>query len=199
MWITERSNTLATLTPVQSFLNVLFMGISVKSTGFLPFSLSNMGVATILIFIVIMFIGSAPSSTGSGIKTSVFSIYLAVIKAAIRGKSQAELQGRRLVTEQVYKAMAIIALSLFWIFFTAFCLTITETNWGFIDIFLESVSAFSNSGISTGMTPWLTTAGKLLVSFAMIIGRIGALAIILGIRKINPNAILYPEERVLLG
>lgn len=198
-WIIERNNTLATLTPWQTFTNILFLGISSKSTGFTPFSINELGVATVLILTAVMFIGSAPSSTGSGIKTSVFSIYLAVVKAAINGKPHAELQGRRLVTEQVYKAMAIIAISIFWIFFTAICLLITEKNWSFLDIFLESVSSFSNSGISTGMTPWLTSIGKFFISFSMIIGRIGALAVILGIKKLKPNSIVYPEEKVILG
>ena len=199
IWLIERNNTLAGLSLWKSLSNVLFISVSAKSAGFLPFAAGDMGIATILILIAIMFVGSAPFSTGGGIKTSVFAIQLAVIKAAIKGEAQVGLQGRRFAPGQIYKAIAIIILSVLWVFIISFFLLITETNWNFIDIFLESISAFSNSGISTGITPWLTTTGKLFVSISMIIGRVGALSIILGIRKINQHTILYPEEKVLLG
>ena len=142
IWITEHKNSLAGLSPWQSISNALFLGLSVKSTGFLTFTAQHFSLASIFIFLLIMFIGSAPASTGSGIKTSVFSIYMAVTHAAIKGKSQVSLQGRRLIPEQIYKALAIIGLSLTWIFFTTFCLLITETNWNFIDILLESFFSF---------------------------------------------------------
>jgi trk system potassium uptake protein TrkH len=199
IWLLERNNTLETLTTSQDFMNVLFVAISAKSAGFLPCAAGDFGIATLLILIAVMFIGSAPFSTGGGIKTTVFAIYLAVVKAAIKGESQVELQGRRFASEQIYKAMAIIMLSVTWILIISFFLLITETNCTFIDIFLETVSAFSNSGISTGITQWLSSAGKLFISLSMIIGRVGALSIILGIRKNNQSTILYPEEKVLLG
>lgn len=199
IWITERNNTLAEFTFFQALYNALFMSISAKSTGFLPFAMSSINLTTVLIFIAVMFIGSAPASTGSGIKTSVFSICLSVVRAAIWGKAQAEIQGRRMVPEQIYKAIAIIMLSIFWVFFTTFCLLITESNWTFIDIFLESISAFTNSGMSAGQTAYLSYAGKLFIAISMIVGRIGPLAIMLGVKKTNPNPILYPEEKVLLG
>jgi trk system potassium uptake protein TrkH len=199
IWITERNNSLAKLSFFQALYNALFMSISAKSTGFLPFAMSSINMTTVLIFIAIMFIGSAPASTGSGIKTSVFSICLSVVRAAILGKSQAEIQGRRMVPEQIYKAIAIVMLSLFWVFFTSFCLLITESNWTFIDIFLESVSAFTNSGMSAGQTAYLSYGGKMFIALSMIVGRIGPLAIVLGIKRVKPNAILYPEEKVLLG
>jgi trk system potassium uptake protein TrkH len=199
IWITERNNTLAQMSIFQALYTALFMAVSAKSAGFLPFALSSMNLTTILLFMVTMFIGSAPASTGSGIKTGVFSICLAVIRAAVLGRSQAEINGRRMIPEQIYKAIAIVMLSIFWILFITFCLLITESNWTFIDVFLESISAFTNNGISSGKTVTLSYAGKILISMSMIIGRIGALAITLGITKTTAHAILYPEEKVLLG
>jgi trk system potassium uptake protein TrkH len=199
-WLLERHNTLTNLTPLQTFLNVILIGVSTKSSGYLPIAINLVQPATILLLAVTAFIGSAPSSTGGGIKTSTFAIFLAVIRATMYGRAHAEIHGRRIARDQVYKAMAIIALASSWILIITFCLLITEQNHGFLDILFETISAFSNHGMSLGITQWLTTSGKLFIIATMIIGRIGALALIIGMRRSSDVAdFSYPEERVILG
>jgi len=199
-WLLERNNTLADMTPLQTFLNVILLGVSSKSTGDLPVAVNLMQPATILLLAVVAFIGSAPSSTGGGIKTSAFAIFLSVIRATVYGRSHAEIHGRRIERDQVYKAMAIIALAGSWILITLFCLLITEQNFDFIDVFLETISALSNNGLSTGITPQLSIAGKIFIIITMIAGRIGTLLLIIGMRRASDAPeILYPEERVILG
>lgn len=199
-WLLERHNTLIDLTPLQTFLNILLIGISTKSSGYLIVAINFVQPATILLLAVIAFIGSAPSSTGGGIKTSAFAIFLAVIRATVRGRSQAEIHGRRIAKDQIYKAMAIIALACSWILLVTFCLLITEQNQEFIHILFEAVSAFSNNGMSLGITSSLTVIGKIFIIMTMIIGRIGALALIIGMRRTSDTTdFSYPEERVILG
>src|SRR3990167_10729755 len=125
-WMLERNHTLADMPWIQKLYVVLFTGIAMKSTGFVLVSFATVHLATLVLAMLSMFIGSAPLSTGSGIKTSVFAIYLAVIKTAIQGKRHAMLYGRHIVDDQVYKAMAIIALSLSWITLITFCLRSEE-------------------------------------------------------------------------
>jgi len=199
-WILERSNTLMTLTPMQTFLNVLLISVSTKSAGYLPIAVGLAQPATLLLLAVTAFIGSAPSSTGGGIKTSAFAIFLSVVRATIRGRSHAEIHGRRIEKNQVYKAMAIIALACSWILLVTFCLLITEQTYDFLDILLEAISAFSNNGISKGITATLSDIGKSFIIVSMIVGRIGALALIIGMKKTKDSAeFSYPEERVILG
>jgi trk system potassium uptake protein len=199
-WLLERQNTLDSLTPLQTFLNVMLIGISTKSSGYLPIAITLVQPATILLVAMTAFIGSAPSSTGGGIKTSAFAIFLSVIRATVYGRAHAEIHGRRIARDQVYKAMAIIALACSWILMITFCLLITEQSHGFLDILFETISAFSNNGMSLGMTKWLTISGKLFIIATMIVGRIGALALIIGMRRTSDTAdFSYPEERVILG
>ena len=199
-WLLERTTTLSDMTPMQTFFNVMLIGLSTKSAGFLTIGINQVQTAAVLLFSVTSFIGSAPSSTGSGIKTSSFAIFLAVIRATVSGRPHAEIHGRRVAREQVYKSMAIISLSCSWILLTTFCLLITERNWPFIDILFEATSAFSNSGMSTGITPWLSLTGKLFIIFSMFLGRIGALALIIGMKRpTDLSDFSYPEEKVILG
>ncbi len=199
-FILERNHTLAHMSLFDKVTTSIFTGIAMKSTGLTLVSFASVQLATVLLAMLTMFIGSAPLSTGSGIKTSVFAIYLAVIKAAIQGKRHAMLYQRHIIDDQVYKAVAIIALSLSWIICIIFCLLITEVQLDFLDVVFTTFSAFSNNGILTISIDKLTILGKIFLILSMIIGRIGALAIILSMKRIGElRDISYPKEHVILG
>lgn len=199
-WLLERHNTLARMSPIITLLNVILAGFSTKSAGYIPIEITSIQPATCLLFATTAFIGSAPSSTGGGIKTSAFAIFLAVIKATISGRSHAEIHARRIAKDQVYKAMAVIALACSWIITVLFCLLITEKSIGFLPIVFETVSAFANNGMSLGITPLLSFSGKIFIIITMILGRIGALVLIIGMKKsFETTEFLYPEERIILG
>ena len=199
-WLLERNNTLMNMSALQTFFNLMLIGVGTKSAGFIPVDINYIQPATILLLAITAFIGSAPSSTGGGIKTGAFAIFLAVIRSTIYGTSHIDIKGRSIARDQVYKALAIISLACSWIIVTSFCLLITEHTYGFMDIFFETISAFANNGISMGMTKWLTPTGKLFIIATMIIGRIGALTLIIGMRKSSDTkSFSYPEERVILG
>ena len=147
-------------------------------------------------------IGSAPGSTGSGIKITTFVLFLSTIRSAINGRSSVDAFERQIPFDQVYKAIAIISLSIGWILFTTFCLLITEKSWNFLDIFFETISAFSNVGFSLKGTEKLSDFGKLFIMATMFIGRIGSLTFILGLKlraRKETIEFSYPEERVMLG
>ncbi|HRN77806.1 MAG TPA: potassium transporter TrkG [Candidatus Dependentiae bacterium] len=202
-WILEHDNTLLDLNVPLSILNSVFHAVSFKSTGFVTMVPIQLQLATLLMIMISGFIGSSPGSTGSGIKITTFSVFLATIKAAITGKTSTEIQGRQIPLEQVYKAIAIIAFGFTCIIFTTFCLLITEKNTPFLTILFESVTAFTNLGISLGLTSHLSPIGKAFIIMNMIVGRIGSLTLILGLkfrkRTESTTRIKYPEERVMLG
>jgi trk system potassium uptake protein TrkH len=198
-WLLERNNSFATMSPTLTFLNTIFNAIASRSTGFITVPITELHIATLFVVMIIAFIGSSPGSTGSGIKTTTFAVFLATIKTAVMGQNSVQIKGRRIPKDQVFKAMAIISLSIGWIIITTFCLLITETRWEFFDIFFEVVSAFATLGLSTGITPFLTATGKLFIIATMIIGRIGSLTFMLALRrKSEAQEFQYPEERVML-
>ncbi len=199
-WILERNNTLQNVSWPLAMFNSLFNALAARSAGLGSVPVVQLHLATILIFMILAFIGSSPGSTGSGVKTTTFVIFLSTVRSAIYARPSIEIQGRRIARDQVYKALAIITLSIAWIFFATFCLLITETGWEFLDILFEVVSAFATMGLSLGVTPYLTTFGKGLIIITMIVGRIGSLTAILALqRKIEPGEYEYPEERVMLS
>jgi len=198
----EYNNTLATLSLPLAIANSIFHAVSFKSCGFILNTLINFHIATIFIIMIVGFIGSSPGSTGSGIKTTTFTLFLNVIRSTVKERTSVETFERTIPQDQIFKAVTIIALSIGWILATTFCLLITESNWSFIEVFFETVSGFSNVGFSLKGSHNLSLIGKLLICATMFIGRIGSLTFILGLKlKIKPETteFTYPEERVMLG
>lgn len=200
-WILEHHNILAKLTLWQTIQDTAFYAISFRSSGFLLTSIGSFHLATIMLIMFISFVGAAPGSTGSGIKITTFALFLSTIKSAITGDNHVTMKGRQIPLSQVFRAVAIFSIGLIWILMTTFCLLITEQGFTFLELFFEAVSAFTSLGMSTGITPNLSTLGKLFIVLSMIIGRIGSFTLILALKlkKKQQTEFTYPEERVMLG
>ncbi len=69
-----------------------------------------------------------------------------------------------------------------------------------MDIIFEQVSAFATVGLSMGVTPELSEAGKIIIVLSMYIGKVGALAVayIVGTRAISKNY-KYPTAEMMIG
>ena len=81
-----------------------------------------------------------------------------------------------------------------------FLLMLTPIGERPINLLFETVSALGTVGLSTGVTPKLTTVGKLLIIATMFLGRVGpfTLALAIGQRQ-HVESYRYPEERVVIG
>ncbi|MBD3273158.1 hypothetical protein GF385_02290 [Candidatus Dependentiae bacterium] len=199
-FVLERTNTLKNFSIWNQISNSIFLSISARTAGFESLNFSQLTLPILLLFIVLMFIGASSSSTGGGVKVTTFTLFIASIAAFVKNKETVELYGRSIPAEQIFKTTVIIALSLGWVGITTFILLITEPQFSFIQILFESVSAFSTAGYSTGITPFISNWGKFVLMFSMLLGRVGALTLVLALRKKEEKQLYkYPEERVLLG
>ncbi len=199
-FILERTNTLSGFTLWHQVVNSFFLSVATRTAGFDTINFSQLGLPILLILIILMFIGASSSSTGGGVKVTTFTLFVATIAAIVRNKETVELYGRSIPAEQIFKTTVIIALSLGWVGLTTFVLLITDPQFSFIQILFESVSAFSTAGFSTGITPFISRFGKGILMFSMLLGRLGALTLVLALRKKEEKQLYkFPEERVLLG
>ncbi len=182
----EYSNCLSNMTLSQKIFNSIFVGISSLNCGDLPFLLHYLHPATLLLIVCVGFIGSAPSSTGGGIKTNAFAIFIAVVKSALQGKYQAKISNHVIAKDEIYKSMTLIFIAISWIICSIFILLLCETTTIF-DLCIETISAFSNTGFSTGVTPFLSSFGKFIIITTMIIGRIGTFIFATKIKAIDDH------------
>ncbi|GMU19017.1 MAG: potassium transporter [Candidatus Babeliales bacterium] len=205
LFIIENNHAFIHMGVLDTITSCFFHAISFRSSGLTMLPIAQFQIATLFLIMIVGFIGSAPGSTGSGIRTTTAAIYLAVVQAALEGHGSVNIFGRRIAKDQVNKAIAIFSLGLFWIIVSIFALLVFEPRFRFTDIIFETMCAFTNLGLSTGITPLLSSGGKTLIILSMIFGRIGALTLILALRKIalrkdmGTAEIIYPEERIMLS
>jgi len=80
-----------------------------------------------------------------------------------------------------------------------FLLCVLDPEFTFIQVLFEVVSAFGTVGLSTGITPTLSVASKLVIIIIMFIGRLGAVTLLsMWIDHPVPRA-YYTEETVSIG
>jgi trk system potassium uptake protein len=199
-FILERTNSLKGFSLWHQIINSFFLSIATRTAGFDTISVAKMGLPILLIMIILMFIGGSPSSTAGGAKVTTFTLFLATIVAIVKNKESVELFGRSIPSDQIFKTTVIVALSLGWVGLTTFVLLLTEPKFTFIQILFESVATFSTAGFSTGITPYLSDISKGILIISMLLGRLGALTLVLALRKKEEKQLYkFPEERVLLG
>jgi len=181
-----------------TLLGAFFSSISARTAGFSTFSFGEFTVPGLMVMMVLMFIGASSGSTGGGIKTGTFFVLLQGIKAAATNRSEKAFK-RAVPKDAFHKAAVIALLGIALIFTSTFILTLTDPQVGFIDALFEMVSAFATVGLSTGITPGISLAGKLLSIIMMFIGRLGPLTIATLWYFTRGERIAYPETNIAIG
>jgi trk system potassium uptake protein TrkH len=165
--------------------------------------IAALSVPSLMILIMLMFIGGSPGSCAGGIKTTSFCVWLARIRARLAGREDVTLADRRIPHEVVRRAALVIALATLWNVAGIMILALTEPVGGTLrleQIIFEQISAFGTVGLSTGITPHLSALGKLWIIASMFAGRLGPLTIALAvIRSQSVPRFTYPDDRVMIG
>jgi trk system potassium uptake protein TrkH len=97
------------------------------------------------------------------------------------------------------RAVSAALLGVAAVFVVFFCLNLTE-QFAFERVLFEAFSAFATVGLSTGITPETTSAGRVILILAMFVGRLGplSLALALAARERRPSY-QWPEEPIRIG
>ncbi len=181
----------------------IFQAVNPRTAGFNSIPLENLRMATAVITVILMFIGGSPVSTAGGIKTTTIGVLIISFYNLFKGKRDFEVFERRILPETTIRAAAILLISLFLIMIVSTILSVTEETSGFdfLDILYETVSAFGTVGLSRGITSALSTAGKLVVSMLMFVGRVGPITVAYALLRQNKfiGNYTYPEGKVIIG
>jgi trk system potassium uptake protein TrkH len=197
----EQANpqTLGGLSTSGQVIAAAFSGLSAGSAGFNVIDYAHTDSATLFGTDVLMFIGGGSGGTAGGIKVTTVAVLTLAVVAEIRGENDAEVFGRRIATPTVRQALTVTVISIVVVTLSAFWL-LRFTAGDLDHALFEVVSAFSNSGLSTGITPSLPDSARYLLVVLMYVGRVGPLtaATALALRT-SRRLYRYPETRPLVG
>jgi trk system potassium uptake protein len=173
--------------------------VTLRTAGFNTLKISNLNTATYLIMILFMFIGGASGSTAGGIKVNTVGVVYAYIRSILKSQNNIVLLRQSLSRDLVNQAFMIITLSVLAVFTGTLVLVLTEGK-QLIQTMFEVVSAFGTVGLSTGITPYLSSFGKIVIITLMYIGRIGPLTVIMALsRKSIDTHVQYPDGQISIG
>lgn len=186
-------------------LTSFFQSVTSRTAGFHTVPISNLASPTLFFLIILMFIGASPGSTGGGIKTCTLGVLVAGAWSMIKNRNNIHIFKRTIPRPVFRKAVMIVGLAVTWIVvFTMLLSFVEDENAAMPDYFLkilfEVTSAFSTVGLSTGITPMLSSFGKILIIITMFVGRVGPLTLALALATKEQQIFYkYPEEKVMVG
>ena len=185
-----------------SVLGALFQSITARTAGFNTIDVSALSASSRFILILLMFIGGSPGSTAGGIKTVTLAVVIMTVIAALRKRQEVEMFKRSVRIVVVGRAITVTLLFVAVLFGATLALSITENGQPFTmsDIMFEAGSALGTVGLTTGITPSLTTAGKLIIIAVIFVGRLGPLTLLAALTfNLKPVRYNYPEEAIIVG
>jgi trk system potassium uptake protein TrkH len=185
----------------ERLLRSWFQSVAARTAGFAGYSsFAEIGNASRLLLMVLMFIGSAPASMGGGITTGTFSVLVVASWSLNRGHRTVQAGQRTISMATVWRAVTVLIVSLL-IVLSASWLLLLSQDLEFSAVLFEVVSAYSTTGLSLGLTGQLNTFGRIVIIATMFSGRLGAITLMLALLKRSSRETLvgYPEETVLVG
>jgi trk system potassium uptake protein len=186
-------------------LDSFFQSITPRTAGFNTVDIGRLTNTTILVMMILMFIGASPGSTGGGIKTTSFTLLLLMIWNRLKGSHHVNVMNRQVPREILGRTITIIFASAFSIcLITSVLLFVSgsgelQSRHLFVEYLFETVSAFGTVGLSMGVTPKLTDMQKLAIVLMMFAGRVGPLTLAFSWYTAGKREIKYAEELIMVG
>jgi trk system potassium uptake protein TrkH len=177
----------------------VFQGVTPRTAGFQTVDYADLTDPTLAVQTVLMFIGTAPVSTGGGIKVTTIALVFLILVAQVRGEQELTAFGRRVSGSLVGGALALFSLGALIVCVSSIALMISD-NLPLLPALFEVTSAFGTVGLSLNVTTELSTFGKILIALVMFMGRVGTITLILALAaRSKPRRYTYPQEDIALG
>lgn len=198
LFLVERQHSLAGMSFGNALANAWFQSVTARTAGFNTVDMRQYSPASVLLTLLLMFVGAAPGSTGGGIKVTTLAVFFLLVRSILYGDNQVKAFGRRIEEDTVRKSTALVCLSGLAVALAALLLLLTQDALA-ADLVFETFSAFGTVGLSTGATGQLDGFGKLVIVGLMFLGRVGALSLLMLMRPRRRSNIEYPTARVMVG
>lgn len=210
----------------QKSLALIFNTLSTRNAGFATISMHDLSQPTLLVYSIMMFIGSAPASTAGGIRTTTFAILIMSMVGKINGRESVRAFKKRINPSTVSNAYSVFTISMFIVIGGAligttsfaehsglinstsnapmdhvFSIASPQENYSLIHMIFEVSSAFGTTGLSAGITSSLSMATKIALIFIMFTGQLGISTSIQfwGKRNSKNRSYKYVEEEIAIG
>lgn len=203
--ILERNASLVGLGGRDRLLASLFQSVSARTAGFATVPFDQITQPIQFVWMLLMLVGGAAGSTAGGVKLATSAVLVLAIASTLRGHEHTHVFGRRISAAQVLTALALIITYIAMHFTLTLVLAAVEDlssvhHPSFLAYMFEVMSALATVGLSTGITPDLSDAAKLVLCIGMVIGRVGPLALMDALSRTSKrNHVRFPDASIRMG
>ena len=200
-WIFEHHNsrTIGNLSVGYQVLECLFQSVTTRTAGFAMFSQKYLTFPSVMLTIMLMFIGGSPGGTAGGIKTTTIAVVGMETVAVIRGENDVSCFRRTVPRQVVRKAFAVLTISLAAALISLAVMCLFQDG-SAEDIAFEVFSALGTVGLSRDFTASLDSAGKMIIIVCMFIGRVGPISVAVALSGSGRKAGLrYADGNICVG
>lgn len=198
--ISEWNGAFAGMSITDKLVHSFFNATSPRTAGFNSVDLSQFSLLTLILYIILMWIGGASQSTAGGIKVNTIGVAFASFMSTVRDEKSVTMFNRTITDKSVKRAYATIFGSVMVIIVCFVTLIIIEPKLDAFDLLFESISALSTVGSSLGITASLSTASKIIFSAMMFIGRVGLITVAMSLFASREHRhYQLPEENVIIN
>ncbi|MBR6164852.1 MAG: potassium uptake protein, TrkH family [Clostridia bacterium] len=192
--------TLGPLSLGEKLLAALFQSMTLRTAGFAGLDQALLTPASKAVSVFLMLIGGSSGSTAGGLKTVTLVVLIMFLWNRIRGRYTVSVFHRTISDDHVLNAITIFFLMWSLSFFGGVFICATSAV-SFADGLYEAVSAIGTVGLTTGITPALRPAAKIMIILFMYFGRVGVLTISFGFLKKKPagERFKYANTDLLIG
>jgi trk system potassium uptake protein TrkH len=207
-FVFERNHIIKDIPILNQILASFFQSVTARTAGFSTVDIGALTNATLLLVLVLMFVGASPGSTGGGVKTTSAAILVMLMWNRLKGNLDLNIFNRTIPREIVSRSISIMLASALSIAVITSVLLIAgegrlppmESRHLFVEYLFDAVSAFGTVGLSMGITPTLSDLQKYALTLLMFAGRIGPLTLAFSLsRGSGGKSLTYAEEGVMVG
>ncbi|MEN6638816.1 MAG: potassium transporter TrkG [Smithella sp.] len=185
---------------IHHVMTAFFASVSARTAGFNVADLAMWSYPTVFLIMFLMWVGASPGSTGGGIKTTTLAVAAKAVINFLRGKNELEIGNREIGMPTIFRVLAVILLSLVFIFFAFMLMLIFEPSKPPVHLLFECVSAFSTTGLSVVKTESLRDYSKVVLMILMFAGRIGPVVLLSGFLLTKTNKLYrLPVENIRIN
>lgn len=195
----EHGRSFADMPTGQQYLAAFFQSVTLRTAGFNTVPFGNLGNATLVFMTVFMIIGGASGSTAGGIKVNTVAVLFCFTRSRVRNLRQTVVFGQAVPEDTISRSILILLFGITACVVFGLVLLISEDA-PVSHVLFETASAFGTVGLSAGLTPQLSVAGRLAVIVLMFLGRLGPLTILAAASGRRRGLdVEYPAGQVSIG
>ena len=196
----DNPHTLGPMPVWKGLLNALFQSTTLRTAGFYSISQGALTDVSLVMCILLMLVGGSSGSCAGGLKTGTVGVLLLALRSGLQGRDVVTFRGRTIPDQKVLSAMTLMLVFVFLFIAASMGIAIVD-DVPYLAAAYETASAMATVGVTTGITPELSTVSHIILILLMYLGRVGVLSLSLAFmtQKKAHSKINYPHADVMIG